>query len=95
MAERTRRTKEEIVAELDKKIQGHKDAIEKIKADAAAKIAHHESILKKWEDKKEAVLNPKPRTYARKKGMKSVMDKAKELGMTPEEVAEKLGISLD
>lgn len=95
MAKGKARPKEEIVAELDKKIQDHKDAIEKIKADAAAKIAHHEGIVKKWEEKKEAVLNPKPRTYARKKGMKSVMDKAKELGMSPEEVAEKLGITLD
>ena len=88
MAERIRRTKEQIVADLDKKIADHNDAIKQIEETVAPKIA-------KLEAKKEAALNPAPRTYTRKKGMKSVMDKAKELGMSPEEVAEKLGISLD
>lgn len=95
MAERTRRTKEQIVADLDKKIGDHKDAIKKIEETVAPKIAKHKDAIAKLEAKKEAVLNPAPRTYARKKGMKSVIDKAKELGMTPEEVAEKLGFSLD
>lgn len=95
MAERTRRTKEQIVADLDKKIGDHKDAIKKIEETVAPKIAKHKDAIAKLEAKKEAVLNPSPRTYARKKGMKSVIDKAKELGMTPEEVAEKLGFSLD
>ena len=95
MAERTRRTKEQIVADLDKKIGDHNDAIKKIEETVAPKIAKHKDIIAKLEAKKEAALNPAPRTYARKKGMKSVMDKAKELGMSPEEVAEKLGFSLD
>lgn len=94
MAERVRRTKDVLVAEYDKKIQEHKDAIEKIKAEAASKIAHHEGVIAKWEAKKDTTLNPKARA-PRKKGMKSVIEKAKELGMSAEEVAEKLGITLD
>ena len=81
MAERVRRTKDQIIADLDKKIADHNDAIKKIEETVAPKIAKHKDIIAKLEAKKEAALNPAPRTYARKKRMKSVMDKAKELGL--------------
>lgn len=76
MAERVMRSKEERIAELDKKIAFHKEKVTMLEA------------------KKEAILNPKPRG-GRKKGMNTVLSKAKEMGMTPDEIAEKLGISLD
>ena len=95
MAEKIRRTKEQIVEELDKKIAYHQGIIDEVQATAAAKVASHKAHIEKLEAKKEATLNPKPRTYTRKKGMKTVMDKAKEMGLSAEEIAKKLGISLD
>lgn len=76
MAERVMRSKEERIAEIDKKIAFHKEKVTMLEA------------------KKESILNPKPRG-GRKKGMNTVLSKAKDLGMTPEEIAEKLGISLE
>lgn len=71
-----RRPAEERIAEIDKKIAGHKEAI------------------KKLETKKHTILNPKPRA-SKAAGLKALISKAKEAGMTNEEIAEKLGISLN
>ena len=75
MAERKTRTKEERIAEIDKKIESHKKSIETLEA------------------KKEAILNPKPRTR-KIKSVNSVIAKAKEAGLTPEEIAKKLGLEI-
>ena len=69
---RVRRSAEERIAELEKKIEIKKGEIAKL------------------ELKIEAIKNPKPRAV--RTSMKSVLDKAKEAGLTPEEIAEKLGI---
>ena len=71
-----RRPAEERIAEIDKKIVGHKEAIKKLEA------------------KKHTILNPKPRA-SKAAGLKALISKAKEAGMTNEEIAEKLGISLN
>lgn len=71
-----RRSKEERIAEIDAKIAGYKEKIEKL------------------EQRKEAVLNPKPRA-SKASGMKALIAKAKEAGLTNEEIAAKLGISID
>lgn len=71
-----RRPAEERIAEIDKKIAGHKEAIKKLEA------------------KKHTILNPKPRA-SKVAGLKALISKAKEAGMTNEEIAEKLGISLN
>jgi len=71
---RTKRTKEEMVADVEKKIEGHKAAIAKL------------------EQRKHDILNPKPR-ISKQAAMKQVLEKAKKAGMTPEEIAEKLGLS--
>lgn len=71
-----RRPAEERIAEIDKKIAGHKDAIQKLEA------------------KKNTILNPKPRA-SKAAGLKALISKAKEAGMSNEEIAQKLGISLD
>ena len=76
MAERKTRTKEERIAEIDKKIEAHKKSISALEA------------------KKEAILNPKPRTR-KTKSFNAVIAKAKEAGLTPEQIAEKLGVKLD
>lgn len=71
-----RRPVEERIAEIDKKIAGHKDAIQKLEA------------------KKNTILNSKP-CASKAAGLKALISKAKEAGMTNEEIAEKLGISLN
>lgn len=71
-----RRPAEERIAEIDKKIAGHKEAIKKLEA------------------KKHTILNPKQRA-SKAAGLKALISKAKEAGMTNEEIAEKLGISLN
>ena len=73
---RVRRSVEERVAEIDKRIGDHKDAISKLEA------------------KKHDLLNPKPRLTKAQK-VKMLVDKAGEKGLSPEDIAEKLGITLD
>lgn len=63
-------------------------------AEIDKKIAAHKDSIKKLEAKKNAILNPKPRA-SKAAGLKALISKAKEAGMTNEEIAEKLGISLD
>lgn len=97
MAERIRRSKEDIVAEIQKKIEFHEEGIKALKekcAEYEAKIKKHTDIIEKLEAKKEATLHPKERPPRKKSGMNAVIAKAKEQGMTPEEIAEKLGIEL-
>ena len=59
-----------------------------------AEIAGHKEAIKKLEAKKHTILNPKPRA-SKAAGLKALISKAKEAGMTNEEIAEKLGISLN
>ena len=75
MAEKVRRTREERVADIDSKIQYHKDCI---------------ASLKK---KKEEILNPQKR-MTKAQRMKTIMNKA-QATMTPEEIADKLGITIE
>ncbi len=63
-------------------------------AEIDKKIAAHKDSIQKLEAKKHAILNPKPRA-SKAAGMKALISKAKEAGLTNEEIAEKLGISLD
>lgn len=74
-AEKVRRTQEEIVMDIDAKIQYHKDCIEKL------------------QKKKDAVLNPK-KHKSKAQRIKAIVDEAKKT-MTPEEMAQKLGIDLE
>lgn len=57
-----------------------------------AKIKKHEADIEQLKLKKERILNPSPRKG--RTGMKTIIDKAKEQGLTPEQIAEKLGITL-
>lgn len=71
---RTHRSKEERLAEIEKKITYHKAAITALEA------------------KRDSILNPPKRKT--RVGVGSVLKRAKEAGMTPQEMAEKLGIEL-
>ena len=55
------------------------------------KIAYHTESIKKLEVAKANLLAP-PKPKKSKIGIKSVIEKAKESGLTPEEMLEKLGL---
>ena len=55
------------------------------------KIAYHEKCIESLKVKKEEVLNP---PITPKQQLKSIMAKAEEQGITPEQIAKKLGINL-
>jgi len=68
------RPKEERIAELDKK------------------IAFHEEAIKKLQERKERILNPKPRVSEKAK-IKTLLAQLQESGMTIEDITEKLGLN--
>lgn len=61
-------------------------SIEQRVASIEAKIAKKQTEIAALETQKQKLLHPVT--------MKSVMDKAKAAGMTPEQIAEKLGIEM-
>lgn len=63
-------------------------------AEIDKKIAAHKETIKKLEQRKAEILNPKPRLSKAQK-MKIVIDKAKSSGMSVEEIAEKLGVTFE
>lgn len=78
-----RRSAEERVAEIDAKI-----------ATCKAIIAKQEEKIAALEVKKQAILNPVPR-ISKAGQLKELLNKAKASGMTNEEIAEKLGITIE
>lgn len=76
MAERIIRTKEERIAELNKK------------------KAYHEECIKLLDAKIDKINNP-PKRAGRRPSIAGVLAKAKENGMSPEDIAKKLGISFE
>lgn len=63
-------------------------------AEIDKKIATHRETIKKLEQKKSDILNPKPRLTKAEK-MKFILDKAKDSGLSVEEMAERLGVSFE
>ena len=63
-------------------------------AEIDEKIAAHKDAIKKLEQRKNEILNPKPRLSKAQK-VKIVIDKAKDSGMSVEEIAEKLGVKFE
>lgn len=64
---------------------------EQIIAEFDSKIAYHEKCIESLKAKKEEVLNP---PVTPKQQLKAIFAQAEERGLTPEEIAEKLGITL-
>ena len=64
---------------------------EQIIAEFDSKIAYHEKCIASLKAKKEEVLNP---PVTPKQQLKAVLAKAEEQGITPEQIAKKLGITL-
>ena len=82
------------MAEAETKRKLNRRPAEERTAEIDKKIAGHKEAIKKLEAKKHTILNPKPRA-SKAAGLKALISKAKEAGMTNEEIAEKLGISLN
>ena len=78
-----RRSAEERVAEIDAKITACKAAIKK-----------KEDKIVALEAKKQAILNPTPRV-SKADQLKELINKAKDSGMINEEIAAKLGITIE
>ena len=68
---------------------------EEIAAEIDVKIAAHKDAIKKLEQRKAEVLAPKKPRMTKAQKMKMVIDKAKQAGMSPEEIAEKLEMPVD
>ena len=62
-------------------------------AEIDKKIAYHAQCIETLKKKKNEVLNPTKKIRV-KKSISSIIAKAKESGMTNEQIAEKLGIAL-
>lgn len=78
-----RRSAEERAAEIDAKIAACK-----------ATIAKQEEKISALEAKKQSILNPVHR-ISKAGQLKELLNKAKSSGMTNEEIAEKLGITIE
>lgn len=59
-------------------------------AEIDKKIVYYKDLISKMEQKKEAILNPKPRKG--RIGVSSVVKLAKEKGMSVDEMMKKLGL---
>lgn len=97
-----RRPVEERIAEIDGKIQKLNDEISSVKAKKEnlissydQKIANGVARIKDLEKKKEAILNPKPRTRrkTKKQKMNELLQQALKSGLSPEDLADKLGLT--
>ena len=64
---------------------------EQIIAEFDAKIAYHEKCIESLKVKKEEVLNP---PVTPKQQLKAIFAQAEEKGLTPEVIAERLGIAI-
>ena len=62
-------------------------------AEIEAKIESHKKTLAILEEKRERILNP-PVRKSKKRGINSLIKSAKEAGLSPEEIAAKLGLEL-
>lgn len=101
---RIRRTSEQIAADLDIQIAELNDSIHEIeekKAEAVAKFdAKIESVnekIRKLQTRKSNLLSPKKRAPRKSKAqqIKKLVSKAQKSGMKLDEIAEKLGVSIE
>ena len=96
MAKGIARSKDEMLAEIDQKIATHNAFITSLESACAEKVEKRKASIAKLEARKENILNPKPRKRAAKKvTAKSIIAKAKEMGLSEEEIAAKLGVSIE
>lgn len=101
---RVRRTSAQIAADLDQQIAELNESIQEVeakKAEAAekfdAKIASINEKIRKLQTRKQELLNPKKRAPRKSKAqqIKTLVSKAQKSGMKLNEIAEKLGVSIE
>lgn len=95
----TRRTPQQMAEAIDVKIvalqqdiAGIEEKRKKANVDFDEKVAAVEAKIKGLNEKKEAILAPKPPRKTKKQKMEEVIKAAMKSGMKLEEVAEKLGL---
>ena len=103
-ATRRRRTKEELVAALDEKIEAQNQTIKKCEEQKViavqeldAKIAAAKTRIKAMEQRKKDIMTPKqpkPRT-SKKQKIQDILKKASKSGLSVEEIAERLGMNVE
>lgn len=101
---RTRRTPQQLAAEIDLKIEKLNQSIEEIEEKRAsamrgfdAKVETVKAKIQGLEQRKESLLAPKPPRKPRKTKKQKIQDivkLAQKSGLKPEEIAEKLGVEL-
>ncbi len=67
-------------------------SIEELIADCDRRIAKHEAEIENIKIYRESLMNPRPRKSSVKSQIKAILTKANESGMSPDEIAKKLGI---
>ena len=101
---RVRRTSEQIAEDLDKQIAELNESIQEVeakKAEAAekfdAKIASINEKIRKLQSRKQELLTPKKRAPRKTKAqqIKTLVTKAQKSGLKLNEIAEKLGVSIE
>ena len=101
---RVRRTSEQIAADLDKQIAELNESIQEVeakKAEAAekfdAKIASINEKIRKLQSRKQELMKTKKRAPRKTKAqqIKTLVTKAQKSGMKLNEIAEKLGVSIE
>lgn len=104
---RTRRSVEERAAEVEAKIEAVNHAIAELEAKKQVAIASYDEKIavaqeriQSLESKKAAILAPKPKTKrkprkTKKQMIQDIMKQAQKAGMKPQEIAERLGLSLE
>ena len=80
-------------AAQQREISGSEEKRAKSHADFDAKVAAIEAKIKALNEKKKTILSPKPRRKTKKEKMRDIINAAAKNGMSPEEIAEKLGIN--
>lgn len=104
-AKRIRRSPEQLAADIDVKIEAIKKQIadtederKAVNAKIDAKIADANARIKALTEKKKTLLAPKPPRKPRKTKQQKLADilkQASKAGMKPEEIAERLGVTLE
>ncbi len=104
-AKRVRRSPEQLAADLDTRIEALKGRLDVIEAERAAanekfdiKTAEVNDKIKALMNKQKLLLAPKPPRKPRKtkkQKMQDLLKQAEKSGLKPEEIAERLGITME
>ena len=104
-AKRTRRTPEQMIEEIEAKMQKLTQEIEAIEEKRMAtnqefdqKVEAVKGKIAAWEQRKKEILAPKPPRKPRKtkkQKIAEIVKQAQKSGMKPEQIAEALGVNIE